>query len=160
MENTFNYSTATLGDFIGAMDTYGWIVYENALSCQFVDELNEWLVEAYHVRRQVQLDNGIAPNMAGTLHHLLDRKGMGLKFLEQMYCDKEMKHFLEGNYIVNSFGGVINTKGNASYVQNIHRDVRSFMGDVKIMVQMLVMLDDFTEENGECSEHKKHSLLY
>ena len=27
-------------------------------------------------------------------------------------------------------------------------DVRSFMGDVKIMVQMLVMLDDFTEENG------------
>ena len=148
MENTINYQTATLADFEKAIDQYGWVVYENALEESFVDDINKWLVDAYYVRRQVQIDNGIAPNMSGTLHHLLDRDGLGLKFLEQMYLDKEMKDFLGGNYIVNAFGGVMNSKGEGSYVQNIHRDIRTHMGDVKLMVQMLVLLDDFTEENG------------
>jgi ectoine hydroxylase-related dioxygenase (phytanoyl-CoA dioxygenase family) len=35
-----------------------------------------------------------------------------------------------------------------SYVGRIHRDLRSFSGPVNLMGQLLVMLDDFTEENG------------
>jgi len=86
--------------------------------------------------------------MEGTLHHLIDREGFSLKFLGNLYCHQEMMHFLKGNYVVNAFGGVLNIKGDTPYVQNIHRDIRSYMGDVKLMVQMMVLLDDFTEENG------------
>jgi ectoine hydroxylase-related dioxygenase (phytanoyl-CoA dioxygenase family) len=42
----------------------------------------------------------------------------------------------------------MNARNNRPYVQNIHRDVRSFMGNEKVMVQMMVLLDDFTHENG------------
>lgn len=148
MKNRFKYGEATLNDFTKAINDYGWVVYEEALDGTFVDEINEDLIRAYEVRRQVQVKNGISINMEGTLHHLIDTEGFGLKFLSQMYCDQEMKQFLKGNYVVNAFGGVMNAKGNTPYVQNIHRDIRSFMGDVKLMVQMMVLLDDFTEENG------------
>jgi len=148
MENRFIYGQSSVEDFTRAITEYGWVVFENALSSDFVDEIHKDLVEAYYTRRQIQVENGIAINMEGTLHHLIDRKGFSLTFLKHMYCDEEMKHFLQGNYIINAMGGVLNSKGNKPYVQNIHRDIRSFMGDVKLMVQMVVMLDDFTEDNG------------
>ncbi len=148
MKNKFNYPDANLYDFANAMDNYGWVVYENVLSEDFVNEIINSLDYAYYVRRQIQIENGIDANMEGTLHHLIDRGNFAMKFLQQMYCDKEMKYFFSGNYLVNAFGGVMNSKGNRPYVQNIHRDIRTFTGGLKMMIQMIVLLDDFTEENG------------
>lgn len=148
MENRFNYPEATLEDFQHAIDSYGWIVYENTLSPDLVNQINDSLDDAYHVRRRIQLENGIGNNTDGTLHHLLDKDNYAIKFLDQMYFDEEMKSFFNGNYHINAFGGVINSKGLSTYVQKIHRDVRSFTGDLKMMMQMIVVLDDFTIANG------------
>ena len=57
------------------------------------------------------------------------------------------QHF-QGPYILNTFGGVLNLPNDASYVGRVHRDQRTFSGDLHLMAQLLVMLDDFTEENG------------
>jgi len=35
-----------------------------------------------------------------------------------------------------------------AYVGSIHRDLRTFSGDLRLMAQLLVMIDEFTEENG------------
>jgi len=149
MKNKFDYSeNVEPTQFSEIMDRYGWIVYENALEPEFVDEINDSLEDAYERRRQIQISNGIDQNMEGTLHHLLEADNFALKFLDRLYCDEEMKQFLGGNYIVNAFGGVMNSKNRKPYVQNIHRDVRTFWGNDKMMVQMMVILDDFTPENG------------
>ena len=148
MENKFNYSEVPVQTSMALMDRYGWVTYENALEPEFVDQINDSLEDAYEKRREIQLLNGIAQNMEGTLHHLIETDNFAVKFLDRLYCDEEMKEFLGGNYIVNAFGGVMNSKDARPYVQNIHRDVRSFMGNEKTMVQMMVILDDFTEENG------------
>ena len=50
--------------------------------------------------------------------------------------------------MLNTFGGVLNLPGNVAYVGHVHRDLRTFCGDLNLMAQLLVMLDDFTEENG------------
>lgn len=148
MKNKFNYSEMSADASLKALARYGWIVYENALTADFVDEINNSLDGAYEKRRQIQIENGIDQNMEGTLHHLIETDGFGLKFLDQLYCDQVMKEFLGGNYIVNAFGAVMNSKDRRPYVQNIHRDVRTFMGKDKVMIQMMVLLDDFTPENG------------
>lgn len=148
MKNKFNYSELSVNTSLKGLARYGWIIYENALEPEFVDEINNSLEDAYEMRRQIQVINGIDQNMEGTLHHLIEPEGFGLKFLDRLYCDEVMKSFLGGNYIVNAFGGVMNSKNRRPYVQNIHRDVRSFMGNEKVMVQMMVLLDDFTPENG------------
>ena len=148
MKNRFVYQDRDMSTFDQIMNDKGWIVYENALDDQFVDEINGSLEEAYNIRRQIQIKNGIGGDMNGTLHHLVEKRSFSLKFLEQKYCHDEIRHFLKGNYILNSLGAVINMKDERPYVQNIHRDIRSFTGDFKLMIQMMVVLDDFTEENG------------
>ncbi|HTN21395.1 MAG TPA: phytanoyl-CoA dioxygenase family protein [Pelobium sp.] len=148
MDNKFSYAAVSAEKALEIIDDFGWIVYENALEPEFVTQINDTLQDAYERRKQIQIINGIEQNMEGTLHHLIEPGSFALKFLDRMYCDKEMKLFLKGNYIVNAFGGVINNKDNRPYVQNIHRDVRTFCGGEKTMVQMMVLLDDFTAENG------------
>ncbi|EOR93846.1 Phytanoyl-CoA dioxygenase [Arcticibacter svalbardensis MN12-7] len=148
MENKFDYSQSSVPSFMQSIDGFGWVIYENVLEPKFIDEINDSLEEAYEKRRQIQVNNGIHSNMEGTLHHLLEKDNFGSRFLEKMYFDEEMKAFLGGNYILNSFGGVMNSKNTKPYVQNIHRDVRSFWEKEKMMIQMMVLLDDFTLANG------------
>ncbi|WPU95034.1 phytanoyl-CoA dioxygenase family protein [Mucilaginibacter sabulilitoris] len=148
MKNKITYSDTDLDTFNKLMDEYGWIIYEDALDTTFVDEINDSLIKAYEVRRDIQIKNGISANMNGTLHHLVERDTFTLKFLERKYCANQIGHFLTGKYILNSLGAVINQKDDKPYVQNIHRDIRSFTGDFKMMIQMMIILDDFTIENG------------
>lgn len=148
MENRFLYSGATLNNFKHAMEHYGWIIYENALTPDFINRINKDLASAYVYRRKIQEKNGISANMDGTLHHLLERDNFSIPFLEKMYCDKEINDFLDGNYILNGINAVIHRKQEHPYVCNMHRDVRTFMGDNKMLIQMIVTLDDFTLLNG------------
>lgn len=148
MKNKFPYQDADLATFAKVMADYGWIVYEDAIDAGLLDEIIASLDDSYEKRRQIQIKNGIAANMNGTLHHLVEKNTFTLKFLDQKFCAGQIKHFLEGNYILNSLGAVINLKGSMPYVQNIHRDIRSYTGDYKLMIQMMVILDDFTLENG------------
>lgn len=148
MKNKFNYSEADLAVFDKTIADYGWIVYENAVDIPFIDKIAGSLAESYEIRRKIQVKNGIAAVMNGTLHHLVEKDTFTLEFLERQYCAAQIRHFLKGNYILNSLGAVINLKGDMPYVQNIHRDLRSFTGEYKVMIQMMVILDDFTLENG------------
>jgi ectoine hydroxylase-related dioxygenase (phytanoyl-CoA dioxygenase family) len=148
MKNQFNYRELAISDFEKIMDKFGWVVYENALETTFVDLINNSLIDAYEKRRDIQIMNGVEKVMEGTLHHLLEADNFALKFLSRLYCHQEMELFLGGKYILNAFGGVMNSKSSNSYVQNIHRDVRTFMGEEKTMIQMMVLLDDFTTKNG------------
>lgn len=148
MDNRFTYPLTGKEPFNEKMKTLGWVILEDALETEFTDQINHYLEEAYEVRRQIQLANGIGDQTRGTLHHLVGRNDISLKFLARGYCDEQIRSILDGNYILNSLGAVINIKDNHPYVQNIHRDIRSFTGDYKVMVQMMVLLDDFTLENG------------
>jgi ectoine hydroxylase-related dioxygenase (phytanoyl-CoA dioxygenase family) len=148
MENRLNYAEKTLDDFKKAVDDYGWVVYDSVLEPDFVDKINEDLIDAYKYRRSIQEKNGISANMDGTLHHLLERENFGLPFLEKMYCNEEIRYFLGGNYILNGINAVMHAKKAHPYLSNMHRDVRTFMKDSKLLIQMIVTLDDFTILNG------------
>lgn len=148
MENKFKYSEADLATFDRIIGEYGWIIYEDAVEPGLLQEITDSLYGSYQLRREIQIANGIAENMDGTLHHLVERDAFTLDFLSQRYCDSQIRHFLNGNYILNSLGAVINTKNAGRYVQNIHRDIRSYTGDFKLMIQLMINLDDFTLENG------------
>ncbi|MDN3549553.1 phytanoyl-CoA dioxygenase family protein [Mucilaginibacter aquaedulcis] len=148
MENRLIYANRTLGDFQNIMDEYGWIVYEGALTPGFIDEINSDLAKANILRRSIQIKNGISANMDGTLHHLLERDNFALSFLDNMYCNEEISWFLNGNYILNGINAVVHARQEHPYLSNMHRDVRTFMKETKLLIQMIVTLDDFTVDNG------------
>jgi len=125
----------------------GWVILENVIPQNLLSQLHSGIDEAYNVCREIQIKNGIAENTDGTVHHLLCFEGAFLEFLKQSYCNNLLSAFFQSPFILNTYGGVINLPKKASYVANIHRDIRTFY-NIPMMINMLVMLDDFTEANG------------
>jgi hypothetical protein len=130
-----------------AIKDEGWTIIPDIVTEELINKLRKGIDEAYETCRSIQVKNGIEANTDGTVHHLLAFKGCFLSFLENLYCHDILDGFFEAPYILNTYGGVINLPRKASYVANIHRDIRTFY-NIPMMMNMLVMLDDFTLENG------------
>jgi hypothetical protein len=126
----------------------GWVLIESAVDRGLVARLAADLERACETCHRVQVANGVDAGNGVTAHHLVGQGASFLDFLRRGYCDPVIRAFLGGNYILNSLGGVINRREDGTYVHRVHRDVRSFTGDFKLMLNMLVMLDDFTLDNG------------
>lgn len=126
----------------------GWCLLPEVVDGLTLGRLRTGMDEACERARAIQVRNGVEAGADGTLHHLPCHDAVFLEFLGHLHLDGEIRNFLEGNYILNSFGGVINRKEAPSYVCRVHRDIRTFTGDLKLMLNLLVMVDDFTIENG------------
>jgi ectoine hydroxylase-related dioxygenase (phytanoyl-CoA dioxygenase family) len=107
---------------------------------------------SYEFCRKIQVANGVDQITDGTLHHLIATNDpIYFEILEKIANStlyQFIKDYFNGNFIINSYGGVKNIKSKPSYVANIHRDIRFFSGDFPLMLNLLIMLDDFTLENG------------
>ena len=95
--------------------------------------------------------------------------GAFLELLDADHGQPSLQSFFDGPYILNTYGGVLNLPNDASYVARVHRDQRTFSGDLHLMAQILVMLDDFTEANGatylltgshRCAERPPDELFF
>jgi hypothetical protein len=130
----------------------GFVRFPSAIDQEIILEVINEFENSYKIARQIQIKNGIDAVTDGTLHHLLAyRQTAYINFLNFL-CGPEIfgfiKQFFNGNFILNGYGGVKNLRSKPSYVANIHRDIRFFSGDFPLMLNLLVMLDDFTLENG------------
>lgn len=135
-------------NFNTSMKKFGWVILPDILPGSMVSQLNIDLDKAYCTCRDLQIKNGIAFQMDGTVHHVLGLANSFMTLLEFLSIDDYLKNFFQSNYILNSFGGFINTKDNSAYVGKVHRDIRTFSEQLPLMLNMLIMLDDFTLVNG------------
>jgi Phytanoyl-CoA dioxygenase (PhyH) len=135
-------------DSVQALRESGWTLLRSILPVESVTRLTRELDGAYRDQRGLQLRNGVGEGADGTVHHLPCAGGAFLELLEQNHGQTLLERHFQGPYILNTFGGVLNRPNDASYVGRVHRDQRTFSGDLHLMVQLLVMLDAFTEENG------------
>jgi hypothetical protein len=126
----------------------GWTLLPSALPGDFAARLTRELEHAYAQQRTIQLRNGVGEGTDGTVHHLPCAGGAFLDLLAMHPCRDVLEQYFQGPYILNTFGGVLNLPNDVSYVGRVHRDQRTFSDDLHLMAQLLVMLDDFTEENG------------
>ena len=132
-----------------ALETEGWTVVPEFIDHATADLLVAALEPSLALRDAIRQRNNVAENSDGTLHRLLMDDPAYVKLLMAFETlDPLFKGFFGGNYILNSYGGVVNMAGKRSYVQSVHRDLR-FSSDAKrFMLNALVMLDPFTTENG------------
>ena len=94
------------------------------------------------------MGNGLE-HTEGTCHHLIGQPAPSFMYL--LHCFEKLDPYIEpyfgGKYILNAFGGNILTKG-ISYASDIHRDIRTFSDQMPLMLNTIVMLNDFTADNG------------
>ena len=135
--------------FEAKMAVEGWALFDAAVPMELVDRMRADLAAAWRICRDVQEKNGVAQDADLTVHHLVGLKASFLDYIDETEpLAPFLESYFQGRYILNSFGGAINTRGHTSYAQRIHRDIRSFSGEMPLLLNTLVMLDDFTPQNG------------
>lgn len=146
------------------MDEKGWHIFHEIIPQDLIQRMLADMEKAYFTCREIQIKNEIPENNEGTVHHLVE---LGQSYLDYLALSEQFnpcfEYYFRGKYILNSFGGNINKKGIFSYASNIHRDIRSYSGDLPLLLNTLVMFDDFTAENGATwlmtGSHKTHPEL-
>jgi len=124
----------------------GYIIIPNFLPNDMVEKLYGYLWSANEICKIAQRKNGIE-NSDDTVHHLPCIHSVWHDVLKKFESiDLVLKNYFEGAYILNSFGGNLLRSG--SYASNIHRDIRTFSGDIPLLLNTIIALDDFTENNG------------
>lgn len=126
----------------------GWIRLESVLTADLVCRLIERLEAVYEEQRALQLRNGVGEGTDGTVHHLPCAGGPFLELLERDHGQAVLDAYFGVPYVLNTYGGLLNRPDERSYVGRVHRDQRTFSGELHLMVQLLVMLDEFTPANG------------
>lgn len=141
-------SRVPITEFRKQMGETGWFLFPDVVDEALVQQLIVDLEASYEIRRPIQIKNGVDTNTQGTSHHLLSDGKSFTELLKRAYLDEYLREYFGGNYILNAFGGNLNMPGNRTYASMVHRDVRTFTTEVKLLLNIIVMLDDFTLENG------------
>lgn len=127
----------------------GWAHFRGVLDPGLVARLVVDTDALYEKCRKVQFANGVAANMEGSAHHLA---GLGTS-LDEILDPLPLKanidrYFGSGKYVISTYSASLNPPGSKAYLAKPHRDIRAFSGAYRLMLNMLVLLDDFTETNG------------
>jgi hypothetical protein len=147
MKSNFQFNN----HYKNVLDTKGWIVYEGFIKDEeYINKLKKATKESFRNCELIREQNGVSENNEGTVHHLIGQDSVFSNLLEDIVenFDELFKWYFKSNYILNAFGGNFLKPDYVSYANAIHRDVRTYTSDVNLMINTLVMLDDFTQENG------------
>ena len=142
-------STIVREDFNYLIATRGWYRFEAAVDEAMIQELRDDLARLYKTRLQTAVQNGVGDVILGTTHHLVgERTSFDRLLFSRFLVDYLNEYFGGDRYVLSAFNAVINEKPSGSYVGKIHRDVRSFSAPYRLMINIMVLLDDFTLDNG------------
>lgn len=132
---------------IDLLQNPGWQIWPEMLSKAEVIALKEALNKAYQNTRPLQ--KKLLPDFPeGVVHHVLPKSDTFYQFLKRAYLHAEILDFFKGPYILNSFSGVILPPAQKNYLTQIHRDLRHPCPPHRLMLNMIVALDDFRLDNG------------
>ncbi|MFP3553212.1 phytanoyl-CoA dioxygenase family protein [Paraburkholderia sp. SIMBA_049] len=141
--------TIDIEQYDAEMRERGWCILPRAIDSVLIEHMLADLSRAWETCRAIQVRNGVDADADLTVHHLVGQGQSFMHFIDDMEpLMPYLERYFGGRFILNSFGGAINTRDRRSYAQRVHRDIRSYSGDLPLLLNTLVMLDDFTADNG------------
>ena len=119
----------------------GFIKFKNAIQTDKVEELKKAFDKIINKK------NPEVKNTYFYLAHEMDETY--LHFLDHNPVQNSVDHILGETCIIHSFNGITLKPNFSNKIQNkIHRDTQRFCRPYLLSVQLLIMLDNFTNENG------------
>jgi hypothetical protein len=135
-------------DDVELMTQRGWASFRGMIGAVQLEALRQDAERVYGLRRSVQLASGVEAGMEGVAHHVPGEGGALDAMLDELpLFDRIARHF-DGKFILLNFAAVMHPPGGRTYTFKPHRDVNAWTQDYPLSLNMLVMLDDFTLENG------------
>ena len=130
----------------------GFTIIRNLVDENWLKLLSSALDKAFVEHRKTQINNRNDIQTDGVALHVLLSNPLFISFLNELQI-KGFFSFLSESFfgskcIINSFSGLDNLPNQPNFSAIVHRDLRFFSGDFPIMLNCLLMVDDFTIENG------------
>lgn len=130
----------------------GYTILRNVVDENEIIELKKCSIEAFLKHKQIQIDNNSDIITDGVALHVILNDNYFIEFLEKLLKKEEfnstLSNYFNSKFIMNSFTALNNLPNTPNFSAIVHRDIKFYSGNVPLMINVLVMLDDFTEENG------------
>lgn len=125
----------------------GWTVVKNVFNVGLIDKVLDEYYNTKHIYSFYHEHRGLQEAVANASHHTHITVPSMWKLLDNDEVENVLDLIFEGPAILNTMGlSEVTNKG--VYTQRIHRDVRTNTGAYPLWLNMLIMLDKSTEENG------------
>jgi ectoine hydroxylase-related dioxygenase (phytanoyl-CoA dioxygenase family) len=130
----------------------GYTIIRNFININWLNILQKSVDNAFLEHRHTQLKNNNDIQTDGVALHVLLSNPVFIEFLKHLQ-EKNFFKFLQESFfdskcIINSFSALDNLPNQPNFSAIVHRDLRFYSGEFPIMVNCLLMVDDFTMENG------------
>jgi ectoine hydroxylase-related dioxygenase (phytanoyl-CoA dioxygenase family) len=130
----------------------GYTILRNQIDEKWLNLLTKEVDKAFVEHRNVQLVNGNDINTDGVALHVLLSSPLFVEFLQTLldngFIQSLQDSFFHSKCILNSLSALNNLPNQPNFSAVVHRDLRFYSGDFPIMLNCLLMVDDFTVENG------------
>lgn len=130
----------------------GYTILRNKISSDWLDKLSIAIDKSFIKHREIQIKNNNDIKTEGVALHVMLNDPIFVEFLKHLqdigFIQELQDNFFDSKCILNSFSALDNLPNQPNFSAIVHRDLRFYSGDFPIMVNCLVMVDDFTIKNG------------
>jgi ectoine hydroxylase-related dioxygenase (phytanoyl-CoA dioxygenase family) len=137
---------------INELKTKGYTILRNKVSLDWLNKLSIAIDKSFIEHRKIQIKNNNDIKTEGVALHVILNDFIFIEFLKHLqnigFIQELQDNFFESKCILNSFSALDNLPNQPNFSATIHRDLRFYSGDFPIMLNCLVMVDNFTKENG------------
>ena len=130
----------------------GYTIMQNQVTEDWLDVLSHAMDKAFSEHREIQIKNNNDIKSEGVALHALLSSPIFIDFLQTMiengFIQSLQDNFFHSRCILNSFSALNNLPNQPNFSAIVHRDLRFYPGNFPIMLNCLVMVNDFTIENG------------
>lgn len=140
----------SIDEFLFEIETKGFSFFDKVVPIRLLEQMRIDTQKHIDLCQLWQKKNDLGEGLQGAAHHVIGRGDSFDEFLEQYFLDEYIHAFFDGEYILNTYGAVDNysTEKIYNHGMRFHRDIRTYSGSYRILLNMLVMIDDFTVANG------------
>lgn len=141
---------------INDLNVNGFTIIRNMINENWVNNLKESSELAFIEHKKYQDIDGVAINAILSSNTFIDF----VEYLISIDFIKSLElNFFKSKCILNSLSALDNINNIPNFSSKVHRDLRFFSGSLPVMINCLLMLDDFTIENGATYILPKSHLL-
>jgi ectoine hydroxylase-related dioxygenase (phytanoyl-CoA dioxygenase family) len=134
------------------LKTKGYTILRNKIPLEWLDKLSNAIDKSFIDHRRIQIENNNDIKTEGVALHVMLNDSIFIEFLKYLqnigFIKDLQENYFGSKCILNSFSALDNLPNQPNFSAIVHRDLRFYSGDFPIMINCLVMVDDFTVENG------------
>jgi ectoine hydroxylase-related dioxygenase (phytanoyl-CoA dioxygenase family) len=137
---------------INELKKQGFTILPKQVTPEWIKILSTEIDKAFIEHRSIQINNNNDITSDGVALHVLLNSDKFIEFLYTLLKNGFIKTlqdvFFHSKCILNSFSALNNLPNQPNFSSVVHRDLRFYSGDLPVMLNCLIMVDDFTIENG------------